>query len=83
MEHMVIENLTILLFLLILALEKHKMCNWEEKLVGFGSDGAAVMVGEKAGVSTNPTERIPWLVNIQCLAHGLEIAAFDTIKAHD
>lgn len=41
------------------------------------------MVGRRAGVSTKLRERIPWLVNIQCLAHGLELAASDTIKAHD
>ena len=43
MEHVVTENLSVkqfsaAVFLLIL-LEKHKMWNWEEKQVGFGSDG--------------------------------------------
>ena len=57
--------------------------SWTNNLVGFVSDGAAVMVGRNAGVSTKLREICPWLINIQCLAHGLELAAQDTLKEHD
>ena len=57
--------------------------DWQGKTVGFGSDGAAVMIGAKSGVATRlRNDSIPWLVNIQCLAHGLELAAMDVLKSH-
>ena len=40
------------------------------------------MVGVRAGVSTLLRNDIPWLVNIHCVAHSLELAAKDAIKEH-
>lgn len=57
--------------------------DWKTQTVGFGSDGAAVMVGRVSGVSTRLRADIPWLINIQCLAHGLELAAQDVLKEHE
>lgn len=65
-----------------LALQKAGLDDWKERTVGFGSDGAAVMVGRRGGMSTLLRQEIPHLVNIQCLGHGLELAAMDTINQH-
>ena len=39
------------------------------KLVGFGSDGASVMLGSKNGVATKLREHNPFMVNVHCVAH--------------
>ena len=44
-------------------------------MVGFGSDGASVMVGKKAGVAARIREIVPHLVNNHCIAHRLALAA--------
>ena len=53
---------------------------WQSKLVGFGSDGAAVMMGVKSGVATLLKNDVPWLVEIHCLAHRLELAIKECLK---
>jgi hypothetical protein len=45
------------------------------KLCAFGSDGAAVMVGRKNGVSTQLTNIVPHLISNHCVAHRLALAA--------
>jgi hypothetical protein len=45
------------------------------KVMGFGSDGAAVMIGRKSGVSTRLKVHNPLMVNIHCVAHRLALAA--------
>ena len=44
------------------------------KVMGFGSDGASVMVGRKAGVATMLKEENPQIVAIHCVAHRLALA---------
>lgn len=39
------------------------------KVVGFGSDGAAVMLGSKNGVATKLREVNPFLLSCHCIAH--------------
>ena len=39
------------------------------KIVGFGSDGAAVMLGSKNGVATKLREDSPFMLNVHCIAH--------------
>ena len=46
---------------------------WIKKLVGFGSDGAAVMTGKNGGV-------IAKLKGVHCHAHRLELAFKDAFK---
>ncbi|ROL44187.1 hypothetical protein DPX16_17839 [Anabarilius grahami] len=65
------------------ALQKADLLDWKERLVGFGSDGAAVMVGKHGGVAKLLRQDVPHLINIHCLGHGLELAALDTINAHE
>ena len=43
--------------------------------MGFGSDGAAVMIGRETGVSTRLKVHNPLMVNIHCVAHRLALAA--------
>ena len=45
-----------------------------ERLVGFGSDGAAVMTGCKSGVATVLKKEQPCLFTIHCMAHRLELS---------
>lgn len=50
---------------------------WKEKLVGFASDGAAVMLGCRDGVATKLKRDKPKLVVVHCTAHRLELAFKD------
>ena len=50
------------------------------KLVGFASDGAAVMTGVRNGVVARLCADIPHIVGVHCVAHRLALA---TIKATD
>lgn len=61
---------------------KAGLSQWKEKIVGFGSDGAAVMIGRKGGVTALMKEEIPYLVDIHCLAHKLELGALDGLKSN-
>ncbi|XP_049917086.1 zinc finger protein 862-like [Epinephelus moara] len=65
------------------ALDKADLSQWNEKVVGLGTDGAAVMVGRLGGVTTLLRLEVPHLINIQCLGHGLELAALDAMKDHE
>lgn len=53
---------------------------WRRKLVGFGRDGARVMTGETAGVGALLKHTVPWLLQIHCLAHHLELGIKDCMK---
>nr|XP_055030774.1 zinc finger protein 862-like [Misgurnus anguillicaudatus] len=68
--------------LFVLLLQKADLLDWREQIVGFGSDGAAVMVGKHGGVATLMRQDVPHLIN-HCLGHGIELAALDTINAHE
>ena len=49
-------------------------------LVGFGSDGASVMVGSKSGVATRMKALNPFLVSVHCAAHRLALASSEDTK---
>ena len=55
--------------------------NGKEKVVALGTDGAAVMVGEVGGVFALLKRDIPHLIKVHCIAHRLELAFADTVKA--
>ena len=44
------------------------------RLMGFGSDGASVMTGRRAGVGTRLYRSNPYLIAIHCVAHRLALA---------
>ena len=46
-----------------------------QKVMGFGSDGAAVMIGRRSSVSTRLRVHNPFMINIHCVAHRLALAA--------
>ena len=54
--------------------------DWKKKLVGFGCDGASVMVGKKGGVSAFLTQLQPSCITVHCFAHRLEPAYKDAMK---
>jgi len=49
-------------------------------LVGFGRDGANVMIGKNGGVSAYLTQLQPSLITVRCFAHRLELAYKDAVK---
>lgn len=51
------------------------------KLVGFGSDGAANMMGKKTGLITLMRNDHPEIIGVHCLAHRLELAFKDVFKS--
>ena len=55
---------------------------WGEKLVAFGSDGASVMTGVKAGVVAKFRDwRGGHIVGVHCMAHRLELSFKDATKS--
>ncbi|KAK7156938.1 hypothetical protein R3I94_006858 [Phoxinus phoxinus] len=52
----------------------------KKHLVGFGCDGAAVMLGVNNGVTARLQRLCSSLVSIWCVAHRLELAALDCVK---
>lgn len=50
-----------------------------EKLVGFTSDGASVMLGKKAGVAKIFSDQFPRIVIWHCIAHRLELSLHDSV----
>ena len=55
---------------------------WKDKMVGFGADGASVMMGHKGGVAALLKVDIPHLVEIHCVAHRLQLSVLDAIRDH-
>ncbi|XP_041365566.1 zinc finger protein 862-like [Gigantopelta aegis] len=51
-----------------------------KKVFGFGSDGAAVMLGKEGGVATLLKVYSPYLVEMHCVAHRLALAVVDSAK---
>ncbi len=54
--------------------------NWKSKLVGLGTDGATVNVGQQGGLGAIFKRELPYLVQIHCVAHRLELAVLDACK---
>lgn len=54
--------------------------DWSRKLVGFGSDGADVMVGQNNGVAKLLKEIQPCVQTVHCLIHRLEMAYKAALK---
>jgi hypothetical protein len=51
-----------------------------DKCVGFGSDGAATMVGKNIGVATLLKKVNPFLTSTHCVAHRTNLAALEASK---
>ena len=50
---------------------------WKKKLVGLGSDGAAVMLGSRSGVGVRLADGHPHVLAVHCMAHRLELSFKD------
>ena len=48
--------------------------------IGFGSDGAASVVGKKSRVATQLKKVNPFLTSTHCVAHRINLAAFEASK---
>ena len=57
--------------------------NWKEKLVSLGTDGASVNVGAQGGLGAVLKKDIPYLLQVHCVAHRLELAVLDACKNVD
>ncbi|XP_061472250.1 zinc finger protein 862-like [Rhineura floridana] len=55
--------------------------DWARKLVGFGSDGRDIMVGQTNGVAKLLKEIQPCIQSVHCLVHRLEIAYKAALKS--
>jgi len=55
------------------------LVDYDQRLIGFMSDGASVNFGPKSGLlkKLKVDEKMPWLVGIHCLNHRLELAVKD------
>ncbi|XP_077977576.1 zinc finger protein 862-like [Glandiceps talaboti] len=53
---------------------------WRMKSVGFGADGASVMMGRKNGVAALIKRDVPYLIEMHCVAHRLELGVLKAIK---
>ncbi|KAK5881723.1 hypothetical protein CesoFtcFv8_022488 [Champsocephalus esox] len=53
----------------------------KSRMVGFGCDGASVMMGVHNGVAAKLNQMCPLIVPIWCVAHRLELSALDSITS--
>ena len=63
------------------AMVKGADVNWEQKLFAFGTDGASVNLGKKAGLAALLQKELPFLVDFHCLPHWLELALLELQKS--
>ena len=56
--------------------------DWKQKLVGVGSDGAAMMIGKNNGVVRKQLEGKSFVVGVHCMTQRLELAFKDAV-AHN
>ena len=61
------------------ALDYIGVADWEEKLIGFGCDGASVNIGAH-GLRGFLENSVPWVVVFWCLAHRLELSLKGALK---
>ncbi|CAC5374744.1 POLE2 [Mytilus coruscus] len=64
------------------AFDRHGLPDWKEKLIGFGSDGASVNLGNRSGVAKQIKDEVLHLIITHCVAYRLELAANNAIKHH-
>ena len=59
-----------------------EMANYKQKMVGFCSDGASVMMGNRKGVIKllKDAGQADWIIPVHCFAHRLELAVKDCFK---
>ncbi|CAC5420099.1 unnamed protein product [Mytilus coruscus] len=63
-------------------MNSHGNDNWKAKLVGGGSDGASVNRGRNNSVATRLSAGRPYVLNVHCVAHRLELSILNAIKTN-
>ncbi len=54
-----------------------------DKIVGFGCDGASVNTGLTKGIIVHPRKAVgEWVMMVHCMAHRLELAYKDGLKEY-
>jgi hypothetical protein len=61
-------------------MERLHVSAWSNKLIGMGSDGAAVMLGKDNGVIAKLKELQPVVQAVHCSAHRIELAYKDALR---
>ena len=64
----------------LLGLSFVNVADWQNKLIEFGCDGASLNISAR-GLRGYLEESVPWIVVFWCLAHCLELALKDALKA--
>ena len=64
------------------AMNNHGSVHWKEKVVGGGSDGASVNIGKNNSVATRLSDGRPYVLNVHCVAHRLELSVLNAIKTN-
>ena len=54
--------------------------DYKKKLVSASVDGASVMLGVKAGVTTLMRKETPWMMSFHCICHRLALGAIEAAK---
>ena len=62
------------------ALSHVGIVDWQQKLMGFGCDGASVNMGANALCSLLE-QVVPWVICFWCLIHHLQLALKDSLKS--
>ena len=62
-------------------LDKDAVLGGRPTLVGGGSDGASVNVGQHTGMRAKIQSALPWIFWSWCFAHRLELASKDSLKS--
>ena len=73
-------NAPVILGAITTAVTRLGVTDWHQKLVGFGSDGASVMVGKNNGVIALLRHLQPAVQGIHCAAHRMELAYKDAMR---
>lgn len=64
------------------AMTDYVSIHWKEKLVGAGSDGASVNLGVNNSVATRLSNGKPYVLNVHCVAHRLELGILNALKSN-
>ena len=62
------------------AIKYMEVDDWQQKLVGFGCNGASANIAE-GGLKGHLQREVPWIAMFWCLAHHLELSIKDALKS--
>ena len=62
------------------AIQYMGITNWQTKMIGLGCDGCSANMGDR-GLKGLLKQSLPWVAVFWCVAHRLELALKDALKA--